>query len=191
MHIIRNLLPGLGASALLLGMLSAPAPADASRTCNAERRACRQGNQWIFKGCKAECKGDFQGDEVGRDACYLGCQNTRTAELPSCDDLRTACQATVDASGDLSCANGCTPDFRQCVRDTRGIRKDDLAACRSTANDNSKLCKDNVDPKACRADVRQVLGACQAKAGDDAAARVAGVCQPPVDACVGISCPAP
>ena len=191
MQLTRNLLPALGVGALFVGMLFAPAPADASRTCNAERRACRQGDQWVFKGCKAQCKGDFQKDPAGREGCFLGCENTRAAALPGCNDLRTACRATVDASGDPTCANDCAPDFRQCVRDARRARKDALKACRVIARSGNELCKGPSGPpdKDCKALVTTAFGVCLNNAGITAADQVATLCIAPAETCVGASCP--
>ncbi len=192
MQLTRNLLPALGVSALFLGMGFTPAPADASPTCNAERRACRQGTQWIFKGCKAQCRGDFQGDPANREACYLACQNTRDlVDRPGCDDLRTACRATVDASGDPTCANACAPPFRQCVRDARAARKGALKTCRQLARDGNDVCKAGPPPaKECKALVKEQLGVCLNNAGNTASNQVATLCIAPADTCVGASCPA-
>ena len=188
MKIVRNLLPALGVSALFLGMQFAPASAEAGPTCNAERRACRQGTQWIFKGCKAQCRGDNLGDSAGREACFLACENDRAAARPGCDDLRTACQGTVGASGP-TCANACAPPFRQCVRDARAARKDALKNCRQLAKAGNDVCKAGPPPnKECRALVTQQLGVCMNTAGNTAADQ-ATACIAVVDTCVGASCP--
>ena len=190
MRLTRNLLPALAVGALFLGMGFAPAPADASATCNAERRACRQGTQWIFKGCKAQCRGDNQKKPELREPCYLGCENLRAAARPGCDDLRTDCRATVNASLDPMCANDCAPPFRQCVRDARAARKDALKACRQLARDGNDVCKAGPPPaKECKALVKKQLGVCLNNAGNTASNQVATLCIAPADTCVGASCP--
>ena len=157
------------AAAALLFALAVPAEAVTCKSvCNQVRRACNHAAKGSFKAGKIQCTEESEtcnsacvdGDEacpsdcdLARDQCRVDNKAARDVLRSSCDDSRTACgEVCVDPIA-RDCVRGCKTDERDCRADakrTEGLckkscAKDDtrrrcIRSCRKTNSLDEQVC---------------------------------------------------